>query len=205
MGLIRRRGVYELWHLRREFYCTVATFVAWVGFAELFITVAVRVACAGLEGIHFISHFLLALLTARWVAKHALKKFIVLTSCVLIWLSCLLIGINLLAEKRQNIVGLFVLLAFIRVGGLLRVGDWWEQLECWPVYGGILADGPNLLFFRRLHLFLFILIGNTVDVGFFGQSCLAVDLGVVPILQLVARPVRHELGDGCPALSMLLH
>ena len=44
-----------------------------------------------------------------------------------------------------------------------------------------------------------------MDVCFLGQGCLAVHLGVVPILHLVARPVRHELGDSGPALPMLLH
>ena len=44
-----------------------------------------------------------------------------------------------------------------------------------------------------------------MDVCFLGQGCLAVRLGVVPVLHLVARPVRHEFGDRGPALPMLLH
>ena len=44
-----------------------------------------------------------------------------------------------------------------------------------------------------------------MDVRFLRYGRLAVHLGVVSVLHLVARPVSYELGDSGPALPMLLH
>ena len=114
--------------------CAARAFAAWLAFAELaqaVISVAIRInatrtGVGRLGSLHFVSHLLLTFLTAGWVAKCALEKFIILTSCVHIRIPTLFLGIEWLAEKLENIVlwqgeGLFILLVLTRVS-LLGVG-----------------------------------------------------------------------------------